>query len=59
MNLTAQDYRRVGIHGEHIGCNNKSEMQTQPGNLEMTAILQLDVAGSLCSLIQLREPRIT
>ena len=55
--LTAQGCTKVYV--EHIGCNNKLEMQTQPGNLEVTAVLQLDVAGSLCMLIGLRGQKIT
>lgn len=49
LNLTAQGCTRVYV--ERIGCNNKLEMQTQQGNLEVTVILQPDAAGSLCVLI--------
>jgi len=59
LKLTAQGCSQVEIHVEYIGCKNKSEMQIQQGNLEMTAILQLDVAGNLCRLIELREQRMT
>ena len=53
LNLTARGCTRVYV--ERIGCNDKLEMQTQQGNHEVKAILQLDAAGSLCVLIGWRE----